>query len=247
MLKLLAIVASAILLVGLVGCAAPLGREVIHGTGPVVSRPFEVDAFTQLQVSSAFTVIFRQSDEVSVILAMQENLFDFHEATVRGGTLHLAATGSNRTITHDTMPRAYVYAPYLSAIDVIGTLHTEAWDTIRAPSFSITSNGALNMTIPLEVERLDLRLNGASALTLDGTASYAEITINGSADVFATNLQATNAIVTLNGTGTVEIAASDYLDATLEGVGHIRYLGNPAVTQYIGRTARGSISAISAN
>jgi hypothetical protein len=201
-----------------------------------------MDDFSQLQLSSSFIVSFRQSQDFAVTLAMQENLFNFHEVSVQGSTLSLAATGENRTIYHITQPRAYIYAPYLTAIDVTGALHIAALDTIRAPSFSITSNGALNMVVPLAVEQLDLTLNGASTLYLSGNATHANITLNGSGHIVAGNLQTATAVVTLNGTGEVTIAVSDHLDATLEGVGDILYLGNPAVVQYIGRTARGTIS-----
>jgi len=242
----LLIVAAMVLLGGCANVDAGGGGNIVQGTGPMVSRSFQVDDFAELEVGggSSFTVIFRQSDNISVTIEMQENLFDFHEVSVRHGSLSVARATRDRIVYYYYRPRVYINAPFLTAINVNGALHAEDWDAIATQNFSIVSNGFVAISAPLEVDTLELDLSGASELEFWGDAHTVIITKNGAGSIIAGGLQTTEAEINLNGAGEVIIAVSDNLDATLEGVGNIRYIGNPIVTQNIGRTAIGSISRV---
>jgi len=222
-------------------------HDVVHDAdSEVVLRPFQVSSFDGLEIGggSSFVVVFRQSNNIAVYMELQEDLFDFYEVYVSRGTLHLERSDIGNTLSVDHRPRVYIYAPYLTAINVRGALHTEDWEVISTPNFSITSNGFVSLSAPLEVDALELHLNGASELTFWGYAHNATITKNGAGSIMAVNLQTANTTISLNGAGDIEIAVSDNLDATLGGVGSIRYIGNPAIVQYISRGAVGSISRV---
>ncbi|MCL2353346.1 MAG: DUF2807 domain-containing protein, partial [Defluviitaleaceae bacterium] len=200
-------------------------HDMVHNAdSEVVLRPFQVSSFDELEIGggSSFVVVFRQSDNIAVYMELQDDLFDFYEVYVNRGTLHLDRSNAGRMISVDHRPRVYIYAPYLTAINVRGALHAEDWEAIITPSFSITSNGFINLAAPLEVDTLELHLNGASELTFRGNAGSATITKNGAGNIMAGNLQTTGATINLNGAGDIIIAVSDSLDATLEGVGNIR-------------------------
>ena len=239
-------VGSVVLLSGCTNTNTTESGSIVHGTSAMVSRSFQMGDFTELEVGggSSFTVIFRQSDDPIVNVEMQENLFDLHEISVRSGILSVARTGNDRIIYGNYRPRVYIYAPNLAAINVRGALHAEDWDTIRTQKFSITSNGFVDISTHLEVDTLELNLSGMSELEFWGNAYNTTITKNGAGNIIANSLQTTNTVINLNGAGEVEIAVSSTLNATLEGVGNIRYIGNPIVIQYIGRTAIGSISKV---
>jgi len=230
---------SAMMLLG--GCINMSGRRVVYGTGAMVSRSLSGGNFTELEIGggASFTVVFKQSDDISVHVEMQKNLFDLHKMSISRGALSITRTNNNTIIYGDYRPRVYISAPYLTAINVGGALHTEDWDAIRTPSFSITSNGFVGMAAPLEVDTLQLHLSGASEIEFWGDAQNVVITKNGAGSILARGLQTKDAVITLNGAGDIEIAVSDTLDATLAGVGNIRYIGNPTVTQ--NRSGLGSI------
>jgi len=153
-------------------------------------------------------------------------------------------TVQSKTIVPAGMGRAMPAPTVCVNINVGGALHAEDWDTIRTQNFSITSNGFVRVSAHLEVDTLELNLSGASELEFWGDAHNATIIKNGAGNIFAGNLQTADTAITLNGSGEIEIAVSNTLDAPLEGVGNIRYIGNPTVTQSIGRTAVGSIRKV---
>jgi len=229
------------------GCVVGTARiATTYGVGEMTSRTFAVGHFDELEIdgNASFIVIFRQSDTINVIAEMQENLFDYHEISVRGGRLTATQTTDNRIAYGDNRPRLYIYAPSIAAITVNGSLRTENWDTIRVPNFSIVANGFVSFAADIEVETLRLSLNGASELDLSGHAHSADITKNGAGNINARHLQTADATIVINGIGDIEIAVSDTLDATLTGIGSIRYLGNPTITQSVSAAALGTIRQV---
>lgn len=95
-------------------------------------------------------------------------------------------------------------------------------------AFTLRVDGALDGDILFgALDSLDVRINGAGSLELDGSCADAAITVNGAGSIEADDLICTDADVTINGAGSCEIHVTGTLDAEVNGVGAIRYRGNP--------------------
>lgn len=109
-------------------------------------------------------------------------------------------------------------------------------------AFDLRVDGALDGEIAFgALDSLDITINGAGSLELDGSCAKAAITVNGAGNLEADDLICTNADVEINGAGSCEIYVTDTLDAEVNGVGSIRYLGSPATVNKSG----GGIVAVS--
>jgi len=191
------------------GCV--VDGNVVRGQGDMESYDISVDNFTGLSISGNYELTIRQAPEFSVVLEIQENLFEFVEISERDGTLYVRSARSLRTTLGNT-PRLSVYAPYLDNFNFMG---------------------ALDADIDLHVENLDINVAGAGDLTLSGSAEVLNITSAGAANIEAFELTAANAVVVVAGAGNVDIYATDTLDVRIDGVGNVRYAGNPQLTQNI--------------
>jgi len=196
----------------------------VRGSGSMVSRDFEVEDFSALNIGGSYRVTWRQSDSVSVTVEMQENLFEYLQVSVRGDTLYIDSTRNFNT-SSSNRPRVYVYTPYLEMVDFSGAVSADNWDTIEGERFFINASGAANIDITLDVEMLDLDLSGAGDLTLAGTAHIVDIIASGAADISADDLQTSETSISLSGAGSVDIAVSDHLSVDLSGAGRVRYTG----------------------
>ena len=108
--------------------------------------------------------------------------------------------------------------------------------------FTLRVDGALDGDIVFgALDTLDAEINGAGSLELDGSCGQALITVNGAADIDADDLHCTDAAITINGAGSCEIYVSGTFDAEVNGVGAIRYRGNPATV----RESGGGIASVS--
>ena len=209
-----------------------IGGDGVRGAGDVVSQSFQTGNFTAVDIRGVYRVFYRQSGEPSVTVEMQENLFEYLQVSVNDGTLLIDSDRDFNT-TDANRPRVYIYAPQLTGATFSLAVSASEWDTIYAQSFFINAEGAANINIPLEVETLDINASGAVNLQLSGNAENASINVEGAVNVSANNLQTRNASIVLTGAGNVDIACSDTLDVVLDGVGRVRYTGDPVVNQSI--------------
>ena len=201
------------------GCAGITGN--VRGTGDMVTRDIEVANFNSISVSGNFRVVYRQSDEVSLTVMMQGNLFDHLNTTVRGGTLQVGSrrgfdtTGANR-------PTLYIYAPYLTAADFSGAVSASGWDTIQGQGFTIDVSGAASMDISLDVRRLDVTVSGAVDLEFDGVADTINIDGSGAFNLAAGDLEIEGGRVNVSGVGNVYLSTLENINVNISGLGRVQ-------------------------
>ena len=200
------------------GCVSMAGGRAVSGSGPMVLHEIPAQGFTGLYIGGGYDLTFHQAPEFSVSIEVQENLFNYLEAQVRSGVLHLSFS-RNITTTPGNTPRVRVYAPYLDSLSV---------------------RGAVNANMDLHVSRLDIDISGAGNLTLVGSADVLDINAGGAANINAFDMIARDVLVNMNGAGNADVYASNTLDVDISGVGRVRYDGDPVVTRNI--TGLGSIS-----
>ena len=227
-----------ILAVLLSGCT---GRSV-RGTGDMVSRVFETEPFTAVNLDVPFVVIWQEGSQTSVTVEMQENLFEHLQISVQGGTL-LAESRRSFEVSAPNIPRIYITSPQLVGLSSDVAIVTEGWDTVNAETFAMNLSGGAVVDITLNVNALEINVDeGGAYLTLNGRANNTNIAVTGGVNISALDLQTADTRIQLTGGGVIDIAVSDTLDVTITGAGFIRYSGNPTVTRSI--TGFGSVSSV---
>ena len=89
--------------------------------------------------------------------------------------------------------------------------------------------------IDLEVKAEDIELvgEGGVLVQLDGVAESLDVKLSGAGHVDAEDLRVNDASFKIEGVGTGSVHAVETLYAKIEGVGKVRYTGNPKVTRDI--------------
>ena len=196
----------------------------------MVSRSFPVDNFTGMNINLPANVTWRSAPEPSVTVVMQENFFEYLNLYVSRGNLvinsqtHLAISAANR-------PRVYIYSPYINNVTFAGALDTVNWDTINSEHFTIRANGAVNVTLDLQVDVLDVNGSGAVDFILSGGANTANINLSGAVDILSFGLLIRDAELTVSGAADVDVSVSDTLSLNISGAADVRYKGNPTITR----------------
>jgi hypothetical protein len=93
--------------------------------------------------------------------------------------------------------------------------------------FKVNGAGKVNLS-GVKGEKLELAIDGAANLTAAGNIAKLEADINGAGDMALSGLVATDAELTVNGAGKISAQVTGTLEAVVNGVGNIRYSGNPA-------------------
>jgi hypothetical protein len=105
---------------------------------------------------------------------------------------------------------------------------------------SVTVQGAGDLLVSgIEGERFVASVRGSGDLKLEGTVDDVELSVGGSGDLDAQDLVARTAAVKVNGSGSVELTATERLEAHILGSGDVTVAGEPAdVVQQIRGSGR---------
>jgi hypothetical protein len=199
----------AILAFTLVGCsnaATPAQREAIEGSGVLTTETRPVSGFTQIVLAGpgSAKVVFGDSD--ALVIEAEDNLLPYLTAAVSGSRLTLGTKPN--TDLHPSRPIRYT----ITVRDLDG----------------ITISGSANADIPqVGVDRLEFELSGSGTITAAGAVDELVAELSGSGSVLTGDLQALAADVSLPGSGTLVVWATQRLHITLGGSGNVNYYGHP--------------------
>ena len=213
---------------GLCACEAGLFGEV--GNGVSMTQEIEVGDFDRISIPSFVDVYYTQtSDEQSVTLTCDENLFKHYKIEVRDGKLVADCENfcRNKIDTYLTVCSTSLNEVKLSGS---GDLHIE--DTLKTEdNFTIEVNGSGDVEIDnLQVESATIRNSGSGDIEVDNiTAESIKISNSGSGDC------------------TLECKDSGTLDINISGSGDVNISGTARAIINISQTGSGdfNMSALS--
>jgi len=214
---------------------------MIEGSGNKTTQTRPVSGFDRVDLYGVGKLIVRQTGTDSLTIEGDDNIVPVIKAEVSGGILRIGLE-SNQDI-RPRVPLVFnVTTNVLSALYLSGAGSVEA-DDIRADDFETRLSGAGSTHLGnLTASSLRVALSGAGDFTLSGNTSIQEVTLTGAGSYRGGDLQSRSATVRASGAGSATVRVSDHLDASLSGVGSIRYYGSPMVQQH--KSGVGSITKI---
>ena len=104
---------------------------------------------------------------------------------------------------------------------------------LDADTLDVRISGSGDMAMDeLRANTLEVDMNGSGSLDIDGgKVETQKVTATGSGDYEARRLESAEADVRLTGSGSATIQVEEYLNASTNGSGDVRYAGNPTVDQ----------------
>ncbi len=217
------------------------GSHVIRGDGNVVSTVHPVDHFERIDITGVFDVILKSGDEPLVVLKTDENLQDIISVEVKNRALYVGPT-EDAIYKHSKMELHITY-PALEQIHVGGACKLRAENPVITEKLAFQISGAADIELELEVGELQTRVSGAGNLNFSGNAEKHSAMLSGASNLRAEDLKSKDTRISMSGAGSAHVYASDRLQASLSGVGTIRYSGNPKEIK-VDKSGLGSIKAM---
>ena len=170
--------ATALLLTALL--LAACDEDTFFGIGPLETRTFDLPAFTELDVSNAFTVRATAGTEPFVSIQTNADVFDRLLVEVRGDTLFLGLEPDTRL--QDTRLEATITAPDLTRIDVSGA--SDLLLAGQATLLLLDASGASDLAAEaLTIDRARVDLSGASSASLTVTTLIERAQLSGASSL----------------------------------------------------------------
>lgn len=174
--------------------------------GPATTETRTVGDFHALRVGGTANATIRVGPAPSVTVTASAGTLARLTTEVRNGTLVVEQKGGWFWNGDDV--KLQITVPALREVTVNGAGNVEVQEA-RGESLRLTLQGAGNVVARGEVDQLDVTINGAGNGELSG-------------------LRARTVKAVVNGAGTVTVHAVEALDAVVNGVGKLRYVGSPA-------------------
>jgi hypothetical protein len=177
-------------------------------TAEVVHTPTLSESFREVELDGAFDVEILVGSPPSVKMTGDEAAVDHVEVEVKEERLYLSME-DRRPL--DGKVHIVITTPVLESLEI---------------------NGAVDLELSgLKSGELEMELNGAGVTWAQGAVDALDLEINGAGEIDASELVASTVEVEISGAGKAKVNARKELDATLSGVGSVRYAGDPEVVE----------------
>jgi hypothetical protein len=211
----------------------------LTGSGNMVSERRNVEAFQAIDAGGIAEVIFQQGSVLSVEVTADDNIIEWVETRVKGGTLHVKVKKNKSYI--DATVRVTVTAPMLRGVDCSGASSFRSngvWQSTEP--VRIEASGASAVEAELDTPEVVVRASGGGEVQLRGKTRLTDFDAAGRASIRAMDLFAEEAKLDASGAGSIHAYASVRLKAKASGAAGIRYAGGGAVQSTI--SGAGSVS-----
>jgi hypothetical protein len=181
------------------------GWASLTGSGQTATENRTVGAFSKIEVSGAATLDVEIGNITTLAVATDDNVLPLIETKVEGDTLHIRPVKN-----------------YRSTLGVKVKITTPALE-------GVTTSGACDISARgLEAKAFALDISGAGNAHLAGKTAVFAVHLSGAGNIEAADLAAENVEVEISGAGHAVVCATASLDASVSGVGAVRYTGHPA-------------------
>ncbi len=180
--------------------------ERIKGSGRVVEKVLNLEGFDRVRIDAVADVDIKIGSEFSVVLEAEDNIIDLVEVDVAGGKL-VIDMDDGYSIDTDESIRFEITMPELEGLIFRGV-------------------GDVRVT-NLNAKELEIECPGVGKLYCEGKAKRVYIDFSGVGSMDLGDLVASRARVRVDGVGTVIVNVEDDLDVDVNGMGTVRYYGDP--------------------
>ncbi len=182
--------------------------------------------------SAKFVLVPSGSQKV-VIESKKPDVFDYIDIHNEGSTLVINTTGKNKNVTKlFKSVTVYVHFTTLNDIAMSGAGSVKCEKPFSAGNLTATMRGTGSMDLDVKCSVFTGNMYGTGSLDVRGTAGKAVIDVDGVGGFSGYDLIAKDVDVVVSGVGGAKVHATHKLKAKLNGVGSIRYKGDPEIKDF---------------
>jgi phage shock protein PspC (stress-responsive transcriptional regulator) len=183
--------------------------------------------FTSIDISGHFNIVFIQGPKHSLKMeGKEENIADV-EVKTDDEELEISYDPPFRgNPSEKSMITLIIQSPNISKIEVTGYNKLEI-KSLEAESLLISLAGKIDAEAELNVNTLEIELEGNSSFTFQGKGNVMEADLSGVSELQSENFEADDVSISTSGTSEATVYSTSSLDAVASGVSKIFYSGNP--------------------
>ncbi|PSR53304.1 hypothetical protein AHMF7605_07055 [Adhaeribacter arboris] len=192
-------------------------------------KTFDFKDFDAITVGGAYHARIKKGDEFSVRARGDQEGISNLRADQSGNTIEFKSNESFWDFTKNDRGNVLIEItlPTLDKVELSGAVKSEI-SGFDEDNVRISQSGAVQTSVALKTDRLELDLSGAAKATLTGQTNDLKISASGACSVQANNFRTKTADLDLSGASKANVYVTEKLKAGASGVSNISYSGNPA-------------------
>lgn len=205
-------------------------------------KEIQLESFNEVKFEGSAQWVLVPSDVEKVVISSErEDVFDYIDIERQGGALVINTTDKNKQITklfQSVMIKVYFKSIRSVSLSGVGSVTTNG--KISADELTATLRGTGNMYLDIQSTEFMGNMYGTGMLNVKGTTDKSWVKVEGVGSFEGYELQAIDMNVTVSGVGGAQVYAAENLNATINGVGSVKYKGDP-VNKNLNKNGLGSI------
>ncbi len=195
------------------------------------SKTYNIGDFSEVILDGAFKVYLIQGDNCNVVVkATYDDVFDNIKIKRFGNEVSITMDASLFELRRVSL---YITAKTFEKLKIEGGVNLKTNGYIDLQNLSVNIEGGANVELNMKAKNVEVYGEGGFLFELKGVAEKLDVTIKGAGHVSAGELKTKDVSFIVAGFGTGGVYATNTLNARIEGVGKLRYKGEPKVNQYI--------------
>lgn len=203
----------------------------------VVKNERELPVFKTIEIGGTLNVFLEQGDVQKVFVETNDNLQDRVITKVINEKLIIEA----QRLKNPGSLRIYITVTELNGLNISGAADVKSQSIIKSEQLKITSLGASDTKLELDVKKLNINASGAATLILKGFANSIDGDISGAADLKADGLLTKVAVIRTSGAASANIQVQDEVNGDVSGASDLKITGDPKI-KHITESGTGDIS-----
>lgn len=194
------------------------------------TRTYKVQPFTKIYLEGGYKVILEQGTQPGLRIKTDEENFKYID--VQSDSESLSLKIKKKHFDFDELV-LYITFKDLEKLEIEGGISLETKGYVDLKDFYLHVSGGANIEMNMKANSLKVIGEGGVKFEFDGIANELNATISGAGYLNAIDLKTRRTDCKLEGACAASIYATELLNATISGVGKIRYKGDPQVYKKI--------------
>ena len=194
------------------------------------TRTYNVKPFTKIYLEGAYKVILEQGQYSGLRIKTDEDNFQFIDVQSDAESLSLKI--SKKHFDFDELI-LYVTFKDLEKLVIEGGISLETKGYVDLKDFYLHVEGGANIEMNLKANKVKVIGEGGVKFEFEGIADELDASISGAGHLDAIDLKTKRCEFKIEGVGAGSVYATETLIATINGVGKIRYKGDPQIYKKI--------------
>ncbi|WP_181304819.1 head GIN domain-containing protein [Rufibacter sp. XAAS-G3-1] len=191
-----------------------------------------VAPFKKIGLAYPANVILRKGDTQSVKVEGDAEQLDQLITEVEDGKLTIKRKNrqySNDGSSNNKRVNIYITVPQVEGLSVSGSGKIRSEDTFKSNSLDLAVSGSGNIQLTANAENVTSRISGSGSIELKGQGKQTTVAVSGSGAMRGYDFTTSDAQVSISGSGSCEITATNRLKSSISGSGRVLYAGSPSV------------------